>query len=234
VSRPQPGTQTGRAYRGRRRLPKLPSKRYFAVISTAVMCAAVVAVTAEAVLPDDLSDGDGNGGAFYDRVAQADQAARELDSGPAIMIDANATDVWLLPLRSRYEITTNFEMRWGSMHFGVDLAVGYGTPIHATHAGTVIISDWYGGYGYCVQIDNGNGIVTIYGHASSLNVYVGEQVEAGDVIAFVGSTGFSTGDHLHYEILVNGGEYDPMRFMLERGVDLVNRTEEATGGVPIG
>jgi murein DD-endopeptidase MepM/ murein hydrolase activator NlpD len=234
VPRPQPGTQTGRAYRGRRRLPKLPSKRYFAVISTAIMSAAVVAVTAEAVLPDNLSDTDNGSPVFYDQLAQADRDARDLDSGPPVMIDASAADVWLLPLRARYEITTNFEMRWGAMHFGTDLAVGYGTPIHATHAGTVIISDWYGGYGMCVQIDNGNGITTIFGHASALNVYVGEQVAAGDVIAFVGSTGFSTGDHLHYEILVNGNEYDPMRFMLERGVDLVNRTEEATGGVPIG
>jgi murein DD-endopeptidase MepM/ murein hydrolase activator NlpD len=204
------------------------------VVSTAIMSAAVVALGAQAVLPDDLSNRDGDNLAFYDRLTQADRAARELDNGPAIMIDASATDVWLLPLRTRYDITTNFEMRWGSMHFGIDLAVGYGTPIHATHAGTVITADWYGGYGNCVRIDNGNGIVTIFGHASALNVMVGEQVQAGDVIAYVGSTGFSTGDHLHYEILVNDGEYDPLRFMLERGVDLVNRTEEATGGVPIG
>jgi murein DD-endopeptidase MepM/ murein hydrolase activator NlpD len=199
------------------------------------MAAGVVALGAETVIPDDLSNSDGGSTLVLDdRLAAADRAARAADNGPAISIDANATDVWLLPLRTRYTITTGFEMRWGSLHFGIDLAAPYGTPIHATHAGTVLIADWYGGYGLCVQIDNGNGITTIFGHASDLNVVPGQQVKAGDVIGWVGSTGFSTGDHLHYEILVNNGEYDPKRFMLERGVDLERRTEEATGGVVIG
>lgn len=235
MPRQQPGPQTGRTYRGRRRLPKLPSKRYFAVVSTAIMAAGVVAFAAGTVLPDDLSTSDGGGTvALDDRLAAADRAARAMDDGPAISIDADATDVWLLPLRSRYTISSSFEMRWGTMHFGTDLAAPYGTPIHATHAGTVVVADWWGGYGLCVQIDNGDGIITIFGHASGLNVVVGQQVKAGDVIAWVGSTGFSTGDHLHYEILVNGGEYDPIRFMRERGVDLEKRTEEATGNVVIG
>lgn len=234
MPRQQPSPQTGRAYRGRRRLPKLPSKRYFAVVSTAIMAAGVVALAAGVVLPDDLSTRDRDAQALDDRLAAADRAARALDDGPAISIDASAGDVWLLPLRSRYTITTNFEMRWGSLHYGIDLAAPTGTPIYATHAGTVKIADWYGGYGLCVQIDNGDGITTIFGHASQLNVVPGQQVQAGEVIAWVGSTGYSTGPHLHYEILVNGGEYDPKRFMLERGVDLEKRTEEATGNVPVG
>lgn len=234
MPRQQPSPQSGRTYRGRRRLPKLPSKRYFAVVSSAIMAAGVVAFAAGIVLPDDLSNRDNDARVLDDRLAAADRAARALDDGPAISIDANAADVWLLPLRSRYTITTNFEMRWGSLHYGVDLAAPTGTPIYATHAGTVKIADWYGGYGLCVQIDNGDGITTIFGHASQLNVVPGQQVQAGEVIAWVGSTGFSTGPHLHYEILVNGGEYDPMRFMLERGVDLEKRTEEATGNIPIG
>jgi murein DD-endopeptidase MepM/ murein hydrolase activator NlpD len=233
VRRQQPVPPTGRTYRGRRRLPKLPSKRYFAVISTAVMAAGVVALSSEVVLPDTLTNPGGGPVALADRIAAADDAARDRNYGPAITIDADAADVWLLPLRSRYTITTSFEMRWGSMHFGVDLAAPGGTPIHATHAGTVLIADWYGGYGLCVQLDNGDGITAIYGHASALNVVRGQQVKAGDVIAWVGTTGFSTGDHLHYEILVNGGQYDPIRFMRERGVDLERRTEEATGGVPV-
>src|SRR5690606_25857187 len=153
--RQQPGPQTGRTYRGRRRLPKLPSKRYFAVVSTAIMAAGVVAFGAEAVLPDDLSSSGDDSIVLDDRLAAADRAARAMDDGPAISIDASATDVWLLPLRSRYTISSSFEMRWGTIHFGIDLAAPYGTPIHATHAGTVIIADWYGGYGLCVQIDNG-------------------------------------------------------------------------------
>jgi murein DD-endopeptidase MepM/ murein hydrolase activator NlpD len=227
----QPGPQAGRTYRGRRRLPKLPSKRYFAVISTAALAAGAVAVASQIVLPDDLSANQTL--ALSDRLAAADEAARDRDYGPAITIDTDAADVWLLPLRYRYTITTEFEMRWGSMHFGVDLAAPEGVPIYATHAGTVIVAEWYGGYGNCVQIDNGDGIVTIYGHASALNVVRGQQVKAGDVIAWVGNTGYSFGAHLHYEILVNGGEYDPIQFMRERGVDLIKRTEEATGGVPV-
>ncbi len=125
-------------------------------------------------------------------------------------------------------------MRWGSLHRGIDLAAPGGTPIHATHAGTIILADWYGGYGLCIRIDNGDGIETIFGHASGLNVVAGQQVKAGDVIGWVGTTGFSTGDHLHNEIQVNGGDFDPERFMLARGVDLRNRTEEATGGLPVG
>jgi murein DD-endopeptidase MepM/ murein hydrolase activator NlpD len=227
----QPGPQTGRAYRGRRRLPKLPSKRYFAVISIAALAAGAVAVASQIVLPDDLSADETL--ALSDRLAAADEAARDRDYGPAITIDTDAADVWLLPLRNRYTISSEFEVRWGTMHFGVDLAAPEGTPIYATHAGTVILAEWYYGYGNCVQIDNGNGIVTIYGHASALNVVRGQQVKAGDVIAWVGNTGYSFGAHLHYEVLVNGGQYDPIQFMRERGVDLVNRTEEATGGVPV-
>jgi murein DD-endopeptidase MepM/ murein hydrolase activator NlpD len=206
------------------------------VVSTAIMAAAVVALGAETFIPDDLSNPEGGSGALTldDRLAAAERAARAADDGPAIIIDADATDVWLLPLRTRYTITSGFEMRWGTLHFGIDLAAPAGTPIYATHAGTVLVADWWGGYGLCVQIDNGNGITTIFGHASQLNVAVGQQVRAGDVIAWVGTTGFSTGNHLHYEILVNGGEYDPKRFMLDRGVDLERRTEEATGGVVIG
>jgi murein DD-endopeptidase MepM/ murein hydrolase activator NlpD len=227
----QPGPQAGRAYRGRRRLPKLPSKRYFAVISTAALAAGAVAVASHIVLPDDLSANETL--ALSDRLAAADEAARDRDYGPAITIDTDAADVWLLPLRYRYTITTEFEMRWGSMHFGVDLAAPEGTPIYATHAGTVIMAEWFGGYGNCVQIDNGNGITTIFGHASALNVVRGQQVKAGDVIAWVGNTGYSFGAHLHYEVLVNNGQYDPIQFMRERGVDLIKRTEEATGGVPV-
>lgn len=231
MRRQQPVPQTGKTYRGRRRLPKLPSKRYFAVVSTAAAAAGVVALGSAVLVPDGLAADETL--ALSDRLAAADEAARDRDYGPAISIDTDAADVWLLPLRNRYTISSEFEMRWGTMHFGVDLAAPHGTPIHATHAGTVILATWYDGYGNCVMIDNGNGVTTIFGHASALNVVQGQQVKAGDVIAWVGSTGYSTGDHLHYEIRVNGGQYDPIRFMRERGVDLERRTEEATGGVPV-
>jgi murein DD-endopeptidase MepM/ murein hydrolase activator NlpD len=241
VPRQMPGQQPGKPYRGRRRLPKLPSRRYAAVVTTAFMAASVVALAAGAVVPDNLTAGHGSGDqtaqnlSVEDRLNSVDQANRAEDRyGPAVSVGSDEPDVWLLPLKAKFEITTLFEMRWGTMHFGVDLAAPYGTPFYAAHAGVVKLATWNGGYGNCIEIDNGNGIITIYGHASALLVVQGQQVKAGQQIGNVGSTGFSTGDHLHFEITVNGGEYDPIKFMLQRGVDIQNRQEAASGGTVIG
>jgi murein DD-endopeptidase MepM/ murein hydrolase activator NlpD len=237
--RQKPGQQPGKTYRGRRRLPKLPSRRYAAVVTTAFMGASVVALAAGAVVPDNLASQYGNDPAgqelsVADRLNALDQASRSEERyGPAFSVDPNAPDVWLLPLQAKFEITTKFQMRWGTMHFGVDMAAPYGTPIYAAHAGVVTVSRDEGGYGLCIRIDHGNGIETVYGHASALFVTFGQRVEAGQRIALVGSTGYSTGDHLHFEVNINGGHHDPMRFMLQHGVDIENRQEEASGGVVI-
>lgn len=98
-------------------------------------------------------------------------------------------------------------------HTGIDIAAPAGTPIKATADGTVKFSGYSGGYGYVVKISHGNGIETYYGHCSSLYVSTGEKVEAGDVIAAVGSTGNSTGNHLHFEVRVNGTEVDPQYYL---------------------
>ncbi|HET9015831.1 MAG TPA: M23 family metallopeptidase [Thermomicrobiaceae bacterium] len=98
-------------------------------------------------------------------------------------------------------------------HTGIDLAVPTGTPVKATAAGTVAIAGWDGGYGNLVEIDHGNGIQTLYGHNSQLLVTVGEQVKAGQVISLSGSTGNSTGPHVHYEIRINGTPVDPAPFI---------------------
>ena len=96
------------------------------------------------------------------------------------------------------------------MHTGVDIAVGSGTPIHAAGDGEVIFAGWRGGYGNCVIIDHGGGVATLYGHCSRLYVGTGRRVNAGDRIAAVGSTGMSTGPHLHWEVRVNGTPVNPM------------------------
>lgn len=101
----------------------------------------------------------------------------------------------------------------GDFHPGIDIASDGGTPIVATADGTVVYSDWYSGYGKLVQIDHGNGIVTLYGHNSQLAVSVGQTVKKGQVIAYMGSTGLSTGNHCHYEIRVNGQVVDPSRYL---------------------
>ena len=130
----------------------------------------------------------------------------------------------------QFQITTLYEMRWGEFHYGVDMAAPYGTPIYAAHAGTVTVSGVEGGYGNCVRIDHGEGVETVYGHASKLLVKEGHKVRAGDTVALVGSTGFSTGYHLHFEVNVNGAHKNPMTYLLERGVDIAKRQEIATGG----
>lgn len=98
-------------------------------------------------------------------------------------------------------------------HAGIDIGVDYGTPIHAADSGTVIAAEWYGGYGNAVIIDHGNGLQSLYGHNSSLTVSVGETVSQGQVIAYAGSTGYSTGPHCHFEVRQNGEVVDPMGYL---------------------
>jgi len=198
--------------------------------------AGVVALAAGAIIPETDGPGAGSGDAttiamsVSDRLNAVDKANRSEDRpGPAVSVDQGAPDLWLLPLKVPYVITTLYEMRWGSFHAGVDLAAAYGTPYYAAHSGTVIVARWYGGYGNGVVVDVGNGIQTIYGHASRLNVTEGQHVEAGDLLGWVGSTGYSTGNHLHYEVHVNDSPVDPMNFMLAHGVDIPKRLEAAKG-----
>lgn len=98
-------------------------------------------------------------------------------------------------------------------HSGIDLAASEGTDIRASAAGTVTISRYYGGYGNLVVIDHGNGVETYYGHCSKLYVSEGEYVEAGTVIAAVGSTGNSTGAHCHFEVRINGSTVNPQNYI---------------------
>ena len=99
------------------------------------------------------------------------------------------------------------------MHTGIDLAAIGGSPIYAAEAGTVIIAGLRGGYGNAVVIDHGGGLSTLYAHQSRLTVSVGEEVAAGERIGFVGCTGYCTGDHLHFEVHVNGKHTDPLPYL---------------------
>lgn len=98
-------------------------------------------------------------------------------------------------------------------HTGLDIAAPKGTPIKAAASGKVIWSGYKGSYGNLVKIDSGNGVVAYYGHCSKLYAKVGQQVKAGDVIAAVGSTGNSTGNHLHFEIQLNGQCVNPQNYL---------------------
>ncbi len=122
-------------------------------------------------------------------------------------------------MRSAFGTRHHPLLRYNKMHTGVDWAAPMGTPIYASGNGVVDKMGWEGGYGRYVRIRHANGYQTAYGHMSAFarNMAEGKRVRQGQVIGYVGSTGLSTGAHLHYEIIVNGRHVDPMRIRLPRG-----------------
>jgi murein DD-endopeptidase MepM/ murein hydrolase activator NlpD len=110
-------------------------------------------------------------------------------------------------------VVSPFGWRWGRMHEGIDIAVGYGTPIRAAASGSVVYAGWMSGYGNLVAIDHGGGISTAYGHQSSIAVGVGQVVSQGATIGYVGCTGHCFGPHLHFEVRVNGSPVDPLGYL---------------------
>jgi murein DD-endopeptidase MepM/ murein hydrolase activator NlpD len=96
------------------------------------------------------------------------------------------------------------------LHAGLDIGAGYGSEVYAAQSGVVILAGWNGGYGNCVMIEHPDGVVTLYGHMSELLVSEGESVGRGAVVGLVGSTGLSTGPHLHFETHIGGSPEDPL------------------------
>ncbi|MBA3333180.1 MAG: peptidoglycan DD-metalloendopeptidase family protein [Actinobacteria bacterium] len=110
-------------------------------------------------------------------------------------------------------VVSVFGWRWGRMHEGIDISASSGTPIWAAAAGTVIHAGWLGGYGNLVVVDHGDGLATAYAHASAILVGVGQLVSQGETVSLVGSTGNSSGPHLHFEVRVNGVAVDPLLYL---------------------
>ena len=129
------------------------------------------------------------------------------------------------PVVGEVEFTSGFGVRTDpflgrpAMHTGLDFRASAGDPVRATANGKVVSAGWAGGYGRMVEIDHGNGLSTRYGHMSEIHVKVGDQIKIGQVIGAVGSTGRSTGPHLHYETRIDGEAVDPQKF-LRAGVRL--------------
>lgn len=110
-------------------------------------------------------------------------------------------------------LTSTFKWRWGRMHKGVDWAVPTGTAVRASCGGTVVSAGWASGYGYCVTLRHPDGRMTRYGHLSKILVSAGQKVDQNQKIALSGNTGRSTGPHLHFEILINGSQVNPLQYL---------------------
>lgn len=127
-------------------------------------------------------------------------------------LSASTPSIW----PSTGDVSSPYGLRWGGSDFhpGVDIADDYGTPIYAAADGVVTEAGWNsGGYGNMVDIDHGNGIWTRYGHAQEVVVTAGQTVKKGQIIAYMGSTGYSTGPHVHYEVHVNGEVVNPASYL---------------------
>ena len=128
--------------------------------------------------------------------------------------DINGIKVATLPvtgtISSRYGVSSKIRV---STHTGLDIAATTGTPIKVVADGTITLAAYSGSYGYLVKVDHGNGVETWYGHTSKMLVKDGQKVKAGDTIALVGSTGNSTGPHLHFEVRINGEHVNPQKYL---------------------
>ena len=126
---------------------------------------------------------------------------------------------WPLPSVGLSNITSYFGYRihpiygYSKYHTGLDIGASSGSSIVAANGGTVYSAGWNGGYGLCVIIDHGGGVMTLYGHCSALYVSAGQTVSRGETIAAVGSTGNSTGPYLHFEVRLNGSYVDPYPYV---------------------
>lgn len=178
-------------------------------------------------LEDDLE----NRQAEYDAIMAAEDAANatidklvaELEAQRAAQNvsssgSASSSGSFLWPVASYVYISSRFGLRIHPItgeeknHTGLDIASNQGTAVYASDGGTITLAGWNGGYGNCIMIDHGNGYVTLYGHLSTISVSEGQTVSQGDTIGAVGSTGNSTGPHLHFEVLQNGTRIDPEQF----------------------
>ena len=140
------------------------------------------------------------------------EAAARASRGGASVGDGRVSGMGLIwPVRG--SVTSEYGYRWGRMHQGLDIGAGTGTPIHAAKAGEVMFSGTMSGYGNVVIVDHGGGFSTLYAHQSRIASSEGQRVSQGQTIGYVGSTGRSTGPHLHFETRVNGSAQNPRRYL---------------------
>lgn len=147
--------------------------------------------------------------------SSASSSSSSSSSSASSSYTTSSSGMFAWPLPYTHTLTSNFGTRWGRLHGGLDISDSgvYGQPIYASASGTVTFSGGdNSGYGNYVIIDHGSGYTTLYGHCSSLVAVTGQYVNQGDLIGYVGSTGNSTGPHLHFEIRLNGEKMDPLGY----------------------
>lgn len=165
------------------------------------------------------SAGAGSSGARSPGTRPADprSSARATGSGRVVPVAAGGGS-WARPAVG--PLVSRYGPRWGRVHRGIDIGARNGSVIRAASDGVVTLARWWSGYGNAVVVDHGGGLTTRYGHSSQLLVLPGDSVVAGQPIALVGSTGRSSGPHLHFEVRVGGTDLDPLPFLTDRGVRL--------------
>jgi murein DD-endopeptidase MepM/ murein hydrolase activator NlpD len=147
-----------------------------------------------------------------DRVRSEQRAGK--DPGGVMVIGSGQLSIPVdAPITSEFGWRMHPILGYEKFHSGMDFGADEGSMIRAAYAGTVIMADWYGGYGNTVILDHGNGITTLYGHTEGVYVTEGQVVEKGEPIALVGSTGLSTGPHLHFEVRQDGEPTDPVAYL---------------------
>lgn len=183
-----------------------------------------VADTNTNVLPEFVTYTNESDKAFTDRVAQVASRVAENQRLMSVLMSTPLA----APLTRMNRRTSGFGTRHDPItgetrfHAGVDMAAPTDTPVEVTASGRVIFAGWKDGYGNCIDVDHGNGFTTRYGHLNHIDVQVGQHVQTGHNIGRVGSTGHSTGPHLHYEVWYQGTVMDPRNFMIA-GSQIHNR-----------
>lgn len=153
---------------------------------------------------------------ILERVAKASAAEAKIAREEALRAARNSGKMLkpsLGPITSHFGNRFHPVLGYSRFHAGTDFGAAHGSPIQAAETGVVIFSGWYGGYGNTLIVDHGGGLTTLYAHASRLAVKEGDIVKKGDAIAAIGTTGLSTGPHLHFEVRRNGKPTDPMKFL---------------------
>ncbi|MCY3806385.1 MAG: peptidoglycan DD-metalloendopeptidase family protein [bacterium] len=145
-----------------------------------------------------------------------DNPRRPLDSDGS-WIDCPAVGVIIPPSAVRWplvdQVSSEYGPRWGRMHEGIDIAAAHGDPIHSAESGRVDYAGWIGGYGNTVIVDHGGGMTTLYGHMQGFAVSPGQTVSIGQVLGYVGNSGFSQGPHLHFEVRIDGAPVNPRTYL---------------------